>query len=58
MSCTRRASVGVYDAPASSAAPLACGIVGGGSSEDFARFRREDVAKWAEVVKFAGVKLE
>jgi len=34
------------------------GIVGGGSSEDFARFRREDVAKWAEVVKFAGVKLE
>jgi tripartite-type tricarboxylate transporter receptor subunit TctC len=34
------------------------GIVGGGSPEDFARFRREDVAKWAEVVKFANVKLE
>ncbi len=34
------------------------GIVGGGSPEDFARFRREEVAKWAEVVKFAGVKLE
>jgi tripartite-type tricarboxylate transporter receptor subunit TctC len=34
------------------------GIVGGGSPEDFARFRRAEVAKWAEVVKFAGVKLE
>src|SRR5579883_1585631 len=34
------------------------GIVGGGSAEDFARFRREDVAKWAEIVKFANVKLE
>ncbi|HEY2871913.1 MAG TPA: tripartite tricarboxylate transporter substrate-binding protein [Reyranella sp.] len=34
------------------------GIVGGGSPEDFARFRRSEVAKWAEVVKFAGVKLE
>ena len=34
------------------------GIVGGGSSEDLARFRREDVAKWAEIVTFANVKLE
>jgi tripartite-type tricarboxylate transporter receptor subunit TctC len=34
------------------------GIVGGGSAEDFARFRREEVAKWAEVVQLAGVKLE
>jgi tripartite-type tricarboxylate transporter receptor subunit TctC len=34
------------------------GIVGGGSPEDFARFHRSEVAKWAEVVKFAGVKLE
>jgi tripartite-type tricarboxylate transporter receptor subunit TctC len=34
------------------------GIVGGGSAEDFARFRREDVSKWAEIVKFANVKLE
>jgi tripartite-type tricarboxylate transporter receptor subunit TctC len=34
------------------------GIAGGGSPEDFAHFRREDVAKWAEVVKFANVKLE
>jgi tripartite-type tricarboxylate transporter receptor subunit TctC len=34
------------------------GIVGGGSSEDFARFRREEVAKWAEVIQLAGVKLE
>ena len=34
------------------------GIVGGGSPEDLARFRRGEVAKWAEVVKFAGVKLE
>ena len=34
------------------------GIVGGGSPEDFASFRREDVAKWAEVVKFANVRLE
>jgi tripartite-type tricarboxylate transporter receptor subunit TctC len=34
------------------------GIVGGGSPEDFARFRREEVAKWAEVIKLANVKLE
>ena len=34
------------------------GIVGGGSSEDFALFQREDVAKWAEVIKAANVKLE
>jgi len=34
------------------------GIVGGGSTEDFARFRREEVAKWAEVIKLANVKLE
>jgi tripartite-type tricarboxylate transporter receptor subunit TctC len=34
------------------------GLVGGGSTEDFARFRREEVAKWAEVIKLANVKLE
>ena len=34
------------------------GITGGGSTEDFARFRREEVAKWAEVIKLADVKLE
>jgi tripartite-type tricarboxylate transporter receptor subunit TctC len=34
------------------------GIVGGGSTEDFARFRREEVAKWAEVIQLANVKLE
>ena len=34
------------------------GIVGGGSSEEFARFQREEVAKWAEVIKAANVKLE
>jgi tripartite-type tricarboxylate transporter receptor subunit TctC len=34
------------------------GIVGGGSAEDLARFRREEVAKWAEVIQLAGVKLE
>jgi tripartite-type tricarboxylate transporter receptor subunit TctC len=34
------------------------GIAGGGSAEDFARFRREEVAKWAEVIQLAGVKLE
>jgi tripartite-type tricarboxylate transporter receptor subunit TctC len=34
------------------------GITGGGSTEDFARFRREEVAKWAEVIKLANVKLE
>jgi tripartite-type tricarboxylate transporter receptor subunit TctC len=34
------------------------GIVAGGSSEQFARFQREEVAKWAEVIKLADVKLE
>jgi tripartite-type tricarboxylate transporter receptor subunit TctC len=34
------------------------GIVGGGSSEEFAAFQRADVAKWAEVIKAADVKLE
>jgi tripartite-type tricarboxylate transporter receptor subunit TctC len=34
------------------------GIVGGGSAEDLARFRRGEVAKWAEVIQRAGVKLE
>jgi len=34
------------------------GIVGGGSTEDFARFRREEIAKWAEVIQLANVKLE
>ncbi|HTR82948.1 MAG TPA: tripartite tricarboxylate transporter substrate-binding protein [Reyranella sp.] len=34
------------------------GIVGGGSAEDFERFRRREVLKWAEVVKAANVKLE
>ncbi|HYD05211.1 MAG TPA: tripartite tricarboxylate transporter substrate binding protein, partial [Reyranella sp.] len=31
------------------------GIVGGGSAEEFARFRRAEVAKWAEVIKLANV---
>ena len=34
------------------------GIVGGGSSEEFATFQREEVAKWAEVIKDAHVTLE
>jgi tripartite-type tricarboxylate transporter receptor subunit TctC len=34
------------------------GIVGGGSSEQLAHFQREEVAKWAEVIKAANVKLE
>ena len=34
------------------------GIVGGGSPEELRPFRREEVAKWAEVIKFADVKLE
>lgn len=34
------------------------GIVGGGSSEEFATFQRREVAKWAEVIKAANVKLE
>jgi tripartite-type tricarboxylate transporter receptor subunit TctC len=34
------------------------GIVGGGSSEEFARFQRLEVEKWAEVIKAANVKLE
>ena len=34
------------------------GIVGGGSAEDFERFRRAEVQKWAEVAKLANVKLE
>jgi len=34
------------------------GIVGGGSSEEFARFQREEMAKWADIIKVATVKLE
>jgi tripartite-type tricarboxylate transporter receptor subunit TctC len=34
------------------------GIVGGGSSEEFASFQRQEVAKWAEVIQAANVKLE
>jgi len=34
------------------------GIVGGGLPDDFAAFRRAEVVKWAEVIKFANVKLE
>jgi tripartite-type tricarboxylate transporter receptor subunit TctC len=34
------------------------GVVGGGTSAELAAFLREEVAKWAEVVKFANVKLE
>jgi tripartite-type tricarboxylate transporter receptor subunit TctC len=34
------------------------GIVVGGSPEEFAAFRRAEVARWAEVISFAGVKLE
>ncbi len=34
------------------------GVVGGGTSADLVAFLREEGAKWAEVVKFANVKLE
>ena len=34
------------------------GVVGGGTQAELAAFLREEVAKWAEVVKFANVKLE
>ena len=34
------------------------GVVGGGTPEELAAFLREESAKWAEVVKFANVKLE
>ena len=34
------------------------GIVAGGSSEEFARFQREEVAKWAEIIQLSNVKLE
>jgi len=34
------------------------GIVGGGTSAEFAAFLREEVAKWGEVVKLANVRLE
>lgn len=34
------------------------GIVGGGSTEEFARFLRQEVEKWAAVIKAANVKLE
>jgi tripartite-type tricarboxylate transporter receptor subunit TctC len=34
------------------------GIVGGGSAEDFERFRRLEARKWAAVAKLANVKLE
>ena len=34
------------------------GVVGGGTSAELAAFLREEGAKWAEVVKFANVKLE
>jgi tripartite-type tricarboxylate transporter receptor subunit TctC len=32
------------------------GIVGGGSSEDFGRFRRKEARKWAEVIKRANIQ--
>lgn len=34
------------------------GVVAGGTAEEFARFQREEVGKWAEVIKTANVKLE
>ena len=34
------------------------GVVGGGTSAELAAFLREEGTKWAEVVKFANVKLE
>lgn len=34
------------------------GVVAGGTAEEFARFQREEVAKWAAVIKAANVKLE
>jgi tripartite-type tricarboxylate transporter receptor subunit TctC len=34
------------------------GVVGGGTTAELAAFLREEGAKWAEVVKFANVKLE
>ncbi len=34
------------------------GIVGGGSSEDFARFRRKEAQKWAEVIRRANITFE
>ncbi len=34
------------------------GVVGGGTSEELAVFLKEEVAKWAEVIKGANVKLE
>jgi tripartite-type tricarboxylate transporter receptor subunit TctC len=34
------------------------GIVGGGSTEEFATFQRAEVAKWAGVIQAANVKLE
>lgn len=34
------------------------GIVAGGSSEDFARFQRQEIDKWAGVIKLANIKLE
>jgi tripartite-type tricarboxylate transporter receptor subunit TctC len=34
------------------------GVVGGGTSAELAAFLREEETKWAEVVKFANVKLE
>jgi tripartite-type tricarboxylate transporter receptor subunit TctC len=34
------------------------GIVGGGSAEDFGRFRRKEARKWAEVIKLANIQFE
>ena len=34
------------------------GVVGGGTSAELAAFLREEVAKWAAVIKGANVKLE
>jgi len=31
---------------------------GGGSPEEFGRFFREEIDKWAKVIKAAGIKLE
>ena len=34
------------------------GIVAGGSSQEFARFQRQEIEKWASVIKLANVKIE
>ena len=49
----RAQDAGLIDAYAA-----AGGVVGGGTSAELAAFLREEGAKWAEVMKFANVKLE